>query len=183
MRSSAKFLLLGSGSVVLAGGLLFVGGCLSTPRDFASPQTSIRIIDRSGSPFTGIEVTRSWYDSDTGKEGRDDAMTDQTGASRFSKIPASVGWFTGAWRRAYSRFGMCSSGNGTQTRVSIRYPGRYDVLPQGKPLHSVGQSFQDPDGVWFVASADRQSNTVVELTFPSKSRTIDYVLSSSPRGH
>ena len=160
---------------------MLVGGFLSTPRDFSSPPTTIRVVDQSGASIRGVEVSRNWYDSDCSTEGGDKTLTDQTGTSQFSKVPASVGLFTGVWRKAYSRFGMCGSGSGTRTTIYVRYRGRYDVVPQGKPVHAVGQSYRNPDGVWFLSSTDSQSNTLVALTFPPRTKTIDYVLSSSPR--
>jgi hypothetical protein len=125
-----------------------------------------------------VEVSRNWYDSDQGKEGSDRTVTDQTGTAQFSKVPASVGLFTGAWRKTYSRLGICGSGSGARTTIYVRYHGRYDVAPRGRSLHAVGRSQQDPDGVWFLASTDSQSNTLVELTFPSGIKAIDYALSS-----
>jgi hypothetical protein len=178
MRSKAKIVLLVSAMLVFVAGILCFRGVLSTPRDFSSPQAAIRLVDESGSPLSGIEVGRNWYDSDCNKEGSDKAVTDESGISAFPKVPASVGLFTGAWKKAYSRFGMCGSGNGTYTTIYVRYHGRCEVVPKGKPLHPVGQSAQDPDGVWFSTSVDSQSNTMATLTFPQKARDIEYVLSS-----
>jgi len=178
MRTKVKFFSLISGLLVLVACLLCFGGVLSTPRDFSSPQTMIRLVDDSGSPLGGIEVGRNWYDSDCNKEGSETAVSDRAGISVFPKVPASVGLFTGAWRKAYSKLGMCGSGNGTYTTIYVRYHGLCEVVPRGKPLHPVGQSNQDPDGVWFNSSVDSQSNTMASLTFPHKTRSIKYVLSS-----
>jgi hypothetical protein len=178
MRLITKIGLLSSGTIILAGVLLFAGGGLSTPRDFASPSATVRIIDQSDAPISGLEVSRNWYDSDVGNEGSDRATADQSGSYIFPKIPASVGSFTGAWRKTYSLLGMCGAGSGTYSMITIRFHGRYEVLPRDKPLHPVGQSHQDPDGVWFISSLDSNSNTLVSLTFPSKSKSIDYVLSA-----
>ena len=178
MRLITKFGIMSGSTIVLAGVLLFAGGCLSTPRDFSSPAATVRVVDQSAAPITGLEVSRCWYDSDVGKDGRDSATPGQSGAYIFPKIPADVGLFTGAWRKTYSHLGMCGAGSGTYTTISIRFPGRYDVLPRDKPLHPVGQSHQDPDGVWFISDLDSNSNTLVSLTFPSKSKSIDYVLSA-----
>jgi hypothetical protein len=182
MRASTKFMLLSPVAVLITGGLMLLGGCLSTPRDFSSPPASIRVIDQSGAPMSGIEVGRHWYDSDSDTNGSDKAVTDQGGSFLFFKIPADIGLFTGAWRKTYSNLGMCSVGSGTYTVIDVRYRGLYDVVPKGKPLHPVGQSQKDPDGVWFVASRDSQSNTLVELTFPSKTKIIAYELSSKRHG-
>ena len=130
--------------------------------------------------MSGIEVGRNWYDSDRNSEGAEKALSDQAGLSVFPKIPASVGLFTGAWRKAYSKLGMCASGSGTYTTIYVRYRGLCEVAPKDKPLHPVGQSTQDPDGVWFDASVDSQSNTMARLTFPQKAVSIEYVLSSRP---
>jgi len=183
MRTYTKFILLSPVAVVLASGLLLVGGCLSTPRDFSSPPTSIRVIDQSGAPMSGLEIGRDWYDSDSGTDGSDEAVTDQTGSFHFAKVPAKVGLFTGAWRKTYSHLGMCGEGSGTDTKIYVRFHGRYDVLPQGKPLHAVGEhgARQDSDGVWFLSDLDSGSNTLVSLTFPSKAKSIDYVLSAKPQ--
>jgi hypothetical protein len=182
MRISAKLILSGSSIVVLAGVLLFAGGCLSTPRDFASPPATIRVVDQSGVSISGLEVGRDWYDSDSGKDGHDDAVTDQTGSYQFSKIPASVGLFTGTWRKMYTSLGMCGSGSGTHTTIYVRYHGLYDVVPKGKTLHPAGMTYQDQDGVWFDVGVDSLSNTLVDLKFPDRTKTIDYELSSKPRG-
>ena len=179
MHSKTKFALLISGVLVFAAGLVCFRGVLSTPRDFSSPQTIIRLVDESGAPLSGIEVGRNWYDSDCNKEGSDKAVSDQAGISAFPKVPTSVGLFTGAWRKAYTRLGMCGSGSGTYTTIYVRYHGLCKVVPKGKPLHAVGLSYQDSDGVWFSTSADSQSNTLANLTFPQKARNIDYVLSST----
>ncbi|HEX5398909.1 MAG TPA: hypothetical protein VFY06_07665 [Verrucomicrobiae bacterium] len=175
---STKFGLLSGGTIILVGVALFSGGCLSTPRDFSSPSASVRVVDPSGVPITGLEVSRNWYDSDIAKDGSDSATADQSGSYTFPKIPASVGLFTGAWRKTYSHLGMCAAGRGTSTEIWVRFPGRYVVSPQDKPLHSVGQSRQDPDGVWFISRLDSNSNTLVSLTFPSTAKSIDYVLSA-----
>jgi hypothetical protein len=164
---------------VFAGGLLLVGGCLSIPRDFSSPQTVIRLVDQNGSPLGGIEVGRNWYDSDCNKEGSDSKMTDQNGISQFAKVPASVGLFTGSWRKTYLSLGMCGPGSGTCTTAYVRCHGLCKVVPLNKPLHPAGQSYQDSDGVWFHTSTDSQSNTMANLTFPHKTKNIDYTLSST----
>ena len=178
MRLITKLGIVTGGTIILAGVLLFAGGSLSTPRDFSSPSATIRIFDQSGAPIAGLEVRRHWYDSDVGMDGSDSAVADQSGACVFPKVPAEVGLFTGAWRKTYSQFGMCGTGSGTTTEISIHFVGRYDVLPRDKPLHPVGQSHQDPDGVWFISALDSNSNTFVSLTFPSKSKGIAYVLSA-----
>jgi hypothetical protein len=182
MRSRTKFILLSSSTVIFAGGLLLVDGCLSTPRDSSSPETVIRLVDENGSPLGGIEVARNWYDSDRNKEGSDSRITDQNGISQFAKIPASVGLFTGFWRKTYLSLGMCGPGSGTHTTIYVRYHGPCKVVPTSKPLHPAGRSYQDPDGVWFYTSTDSQSNTMANLTFPHKTKNIDYALSSSPHG-
>jgi hypothetical protein len=178
MRLITKIGLLSGGTIILAGVLLFAGRCLSTPRDFASPSATVRIIDQNDVPISGLEVSRNWYDSDVGNEGSDSAAADQSGNYIFSKVPASVRLFTGAWRKTYSLLGMCVSGSGTYSKIAIRFHGRYEVLPRDKPLHPVGQSHQDPDGVWFISSLDSNSNTLVSVTFPSKTKSIVYVLSA-----
>ena len=170
--------------VVLTGGLLLVGGCVSTPRDFSSPPASIRLVDQSGAPMSGIEVGRNWYDSDSNREGSDKIVTDQTGTVQFSKVPANVGLFTGSWRKSYSSLGMCGSGSGTSTTIYVRFAGIYDVVPKDKSLHKTKHgSYQDQDGVWFYTSFDSRSNTMANLSFPAKSKTIDYVLSAKPHSH
>jgi hypothetical protein len=181
MHPKAKFALLIPGVLVLVAGLMCFRGVLSTPRDFSSPQTVIRLVDESGSPVSGIEVGRNWYDGDCNKEGSDKAVSDQGGISAFPKVPASVGLFTGAWKKACGRLGMCGSGNGTYTTIYVRYHGFCEVAPKDKPLHPVGKSSQDPDGVWFHTSVDSQSNTMASLTFPQNTGSIEYVLSSRPR--
>ena len=172
-------LVLAAGSLVSIGCLLFFGGILSSPRDFSSPEVIIRLVDERGSPVNVTEVGRNWYDSDCNKEGTDRALTDEAGISRFPKVPANVGVFTGAWRKAYSLLGMCGSGNGAHTTVYVRYQGSCSVVPKGKPLHPVGRSNQDADGVWFDTSIDIRSNTLANLSFPPTAKHIDYTLSSS----
>ncbi len=182
MRLAAKSILVSSGVLVRAGGFLIFGGVLSTPRDFSSPSASVEIIDQVGAPIDGVEASRNWYDSDCGTEGSDRATADQPGQFHFSKVPASVSLFTGAWHKTYSTLGMCGSGSGTYTKINIRFQGIYDVVPKGKTLRAVGQSHQDSDGVWFVADLDGNSNTIVQLTFPTDANVIDYELSAKHRG-
>ncbi len=177
MRLAIKYILVSSG-VLVVGGFLVLGGVLSIPRDYSTPSASIKIVDQSGAPIDGIEVSRYWYDSDCGTEGCDRAAADQPGHFQFSKVPANVGIFTGAWRKAYSFLGMCGSGSGTATKIDVRFRGVYDVVPKGKTLHRVGQSHQDSDGIWFVADLDSNSNTMVSLSFPTNAKTIDYELSA-----
>jgi hypothetical protein len=179
MSARAKLILWSSTTLVLVGGLLLFGGCLSTPRDFSSPQATIRLVDESGSPVKGIEVGRSWYDSDRSTDGHDTAVSDQGGIAQFSKVSASVGLFTGTGRKVGSFFAICGSGSGTSTEIYVRYHGLCKVAPKGKTFHPVGQSNQDPDGVWFYTSTDSQGNTMANLTFPQKITNIDYVLMSS----
>jgi hypothetical protein len=182
MRLATKLILVSSGVLVAAGGFLLLGGVLSTRRDFSSPSASVQIIDQSGAPIDGVEVSRNWYDSDCGTEGSDRAVADQPGHFQFSKVPASVSLFTGAWRKTYSTLGMCDSGSGTYTKINVRFRGVYDVVPKGKTLHPVGQSHQDSDGVWFVADLDSNSNTMVSLSFPTNAKIIDYELSAKHHG-
>ena len=179
MKSRAKLILLSCAALVFVGGLFLGSGCLSTPRDFSSPQTTIRLVDENGSPVGGIEVGRSWYDSDRNTDGHDTVISDQGGIAQFSKVSARVGLFTGSGRKAASFFGICGSGSRTHTKIYVRYHGLCKVVPKGKTLHPVGQSNQDPDGVWFYTSTDSQTNTMANLTFPQKTTNIDYVLVSS----
>jgi hypothetical protein len=182
VRPKPKFILLIAAVLVLGGALLLSGGILSAPRDFSSPQTVIRLVDDNGSPLSGIEVGRAWHDSDLNTDGHDVILTDKTGVSVFAKVPASVGLFTGSLRKTCSLVMPCGSGSGTCTTIHVRYHGQCKVVPKGKPVHPVGQSNQDPDGVWFYTDRDSQSNTMANLTFPPKAQNIDYVLSSSPQG-
>ena len=85
MRLITKIGLLSDSTIILAGVLLFAGGCLSTPRDFASPSATVRITDQSNVPISGLEVSRNWYDSDVGNEGSDSAASDQSGSYVFSE--------------------------------------------------------------------------------------------------
>lgn len=171
MRTYTKFILLTPVAAVLAGGLLFVGGCLSTPRDFSSPPTSIRVIEQSGAPMGGIEVGRNWYDSDCNTNGSETIRTGSDGIAQFPKIPARVGVFTGSWRKTYTSLGSCGSGSGTWTTIYVRFAGNYDVVPKDRPSH---------DSVSFYTSFDSRSNTMANLSFPEKSEIIDYVLSAKP---
>jgi hypothetical protein len=155
MRSKAKIVFSIVGPLILVLFLLFAIGVLSTPRDFSSPQVVIRLLDENGTPLGGIEVGRNWYDSDIGKDGSDQVMTDRAGIARFPKIPASVGLFTGAWRKAYMSLGMCGAGSGTSTSIYVRYHG---------------------------LCTDSQSNTMANLSFPRQTKNIDYALSSSVHG-
>ena len=164
--------------IFFLGWLLLLVGILSTPRDFSSPDVIIRLVDENDSPLPGISVTRDWYDSDKGTEGYDMVVSDPKGIAKFSKVPANVGLFTGTWKKTYTFFGMCGSGSGTSTKISVCYNGLRNVVPRNKPLRPVGQSHQDPDGVWFYTSTDIYSNTWANLTFPQKSQHIDYLLSS-----
>jgi hypothetical protein len=183
MRSKAKIVFLIVGSLILFFYVLFAIGVLSTPRDFSSPQAVIRLLDENGTPLAGIEVGRNWYDSDIGKDGNDQVMTDRAGIARFPKVPASVGLFTGAWRKAYMSLGMCGGSSGASTTIYVRYHGLCTVVPKDKPLRKKGQSsYQDADGIWFYASTDNHSNTMAHLDFPDQTKNIDYVLSSSLRG-
>jgi hypothetical protein len=159
---------------------MLAGGCLSIPRDFSSPPTSIRVFDQSGAPMSGIEVRRHWYDSDSLTDGSEVVATDQTGTAQFSKVSANVGLFTGAWRKTYSHLGMCGEGSGTSTGIDVRFHGLYDVGRNGKPSHRVGHP--DADGVWFTVSVDSLSNTVVSLEFPKRSKTIYDELSAKLHG-
>lgn len=170
-----------SGVLILVVGLLFAMGILSVPRDFSSPQTVIRLVDGKGAPLSGIKVVRNWYDSDSGKEGSDQVASDQAGIARFSKVPANVGPFTGAWRKACTSLGMCGAGSGTSTTVYVRYLGLCTVAPKSTTLRKVGQSNQGPDCIWFYSFIDSESNTVANLSFPGTTKNIDYVLvSDSP---
>lgn len=178
MRSPAKFLLISFSGILIVGVLLFAGGYLSRPRDFSSPATTIKIIDESGAPVGNVEVGRNWYDSDCDREGSEAVKSDRTGTAQFSKVPANVGLFTGALRKTLTSFGLCGSGSGTWTRIYVRFAGRYEVMPKDKPLHPTGLTYQDPDGVTFYVSFDSNSNTMANLSFPAKTKVIDYVLLS-----
>jgi len=181
MRSKPKLVLVITSVVVVTGSLLFVCGILSTPRDFSSPHASVRLLDENNSPLSGIEVGRHWYDSDCNKDGSETTVTDQAGVAIFSKIPARVGLFTGAGRKAVMSLGMCGAGSGAHTTIYVRYRGLCDVVPKGKQLNPSGRISRDTDGVWFDTSTDSLGNTMANLTFPQKIKTIDYVLSSRPR--
>jgi hypothetical protein len=181
MRMAIKCILVGSGFLAV-GGILVFGGVLSIPRDYSTPSASIKIIGQNGAPIDGVEVSRYWYDSDCGTEGLDRAVADRPGYFQFSKVSARVGIFTGSWHKAYSFFGMCGSGSGTNTKIDVRFRGIYDVVPKAKTLHPVGQSHQDSDGIWFFADLDSNSNTTISLSFPTNAKKIDYELLAKHHG-
>jgi hypothetical protein len=183
MPSPIKFALLSFGMICIAGGFLLVGGCLSTPRDFSSPSTAIRIVDQSGSPVSGIEVIRDWNDSDCLTKGSDTNITDAAGTVRFPKISAQVGLFTGAYRKAHDNLAPRGSASGTTTTIGIRLVGIYDVKPKDGTLRKVEVAhdlYEDKDGVIF-HTPDRQSNAMTYITFPDNSRLINYEVSAKAR--
>lgn len=179
MRVTGKLFLIACGGILVAGCLMYSVGVLSRPRDYSSPAIRIELVDQLGSPMSGIEVGRSWYDSDCAAEGHDNVKTDAAGAAYFAKVPAKVGLFTGALRKALTSLGSCGSGNGTGTSVYVRYDGQCDVAPRNKTLHRTGQTYEDQGGVTFYTATDSLSNTLVNLSLPGKIRDIHYVLSSS----
>jgi len=170
---------------MFAGGLLLTGGCLSSPRDFSSPSTTIRIVDQSGSPISGIEVIRDWYDSDCLTKGSDTNLTDTAGTVRFPKIPAQVGLFTGAWRKAHDNLEPRGSASGTTTTIGISLVGIDGVVPKNGALHKMEHSpdlYEAGDGVVFY-TPDRQTNAMTYITFPDKSKLISYDVSAKTRSH
>jgi hypothetical protein len=177
MHSKARFIFLIIGSILLAVWALFAAEVLSTPRDFSSPQTIIRLCDENDAAVVGFEVSRHWYDSDLGTEGSAQVITDSNGVASFPKVPANVALFTGVLRRAIGHFAMCGFGSGTRTIIYVRCHGLCTVAPKDKPLTKVGRSNQDADGVWFDSSNDSESNTLVHLSFPQQAKAIDYKLS------
>ena len=177
LRSQRKYIVISALLVFV--GFLHFSGILSTPRDFSSPRTIIRLVDENGNPISGVEVGRGWHDSDRNADGHDVIFTDSTGASEFSKVPANVGLFTGTLRKVGGFVASCGTDSGTTTTIYVRYYGQHKAVPKGKSLHPVGQVYRDSDGVWFHTSTDSQSNTMANLTFPKGVERIDYVLSSS----
>jgi hypothetical protein len=178
MRSPQKYILFSSLAIVCLGFVLWWIGILSTPRDFSSPATTIRLVDQNGAPVRGVEVNRQWYDSDCSRHGGETQTTGQTGVVYFPKIPAKVGLLTGVPRKLLGMLMICGGGNGTSTTVFVRYHDRWDVTPRGKQLHPEGNSQRDSDGVWFYGGLDSQSNSTAHLTFPSNAKVVDYTLSS-----
>lgn len=150
-----------------------------TVRDFSSPAITLRLVDEKGSPQSGLKVQRRWYDSDLHKEGSDDVVSDEAGVARFAKVWAHVGPFTGSFRRVIRFFASCGVGSGTSTSIGVSYHGLCTVVPKGKLLHPVGLVQQDPQGVYFAASSDSESNTYVSLTLSPKAANFEYVLVSS----
>jgi hypothetical protein len=111
-------------------------------------------------------------------------MTDLTGTAKFPKIPANVDLFTGALRKAHDNLAPRGSASGTSTSIRIRFVGIYDVVPRNSPLHKIQYAhdlYEDKDGVIFYTSFDSRSNTMTEITFPEKSKLIDYVVSAKSR--
>jgi len=133
--------------------------------------------------MSGLEVGRDWYDSDSNTNGSEEVKTGADGSAHFPKIPAKVGVFTGTLRKTIGSLGPCGSGSGTWTTIYVRFAGNYDVVPKDKPLHKGKYSSvadQDQDGVTFYTGFDSGSNTMAHLSFPDKTKTIDYVLSAKP---
>jgi hypothetical protein len=185
MRALPKFILLTLGALTLTCGLLFASFVFSTPRDFSSPQATIRLVDKEGSPLSGIEVGRHWYDSDLGSSDGDIVRTDVQGIAQFSKIPANVGIFTGSARKAFGWLGPCGGFScGTSTTIYVRYNGLCEVFPKDRSMHDAGwfahsPRYQDSEGVLFYSGTDSQSNTMANLEFPKNAKSIDYVLQST----
>lgn len=171
MSFRANFISAAPSAIFLAGVMVFAGGCLSTPRNFSSPPSRIHIVDQGGAPMSGIEVNRSWYDSDLHTDGHETIKTSLDGTAQFSKIPAKVGVFTGALRKTVTNLGPCGSESGTWTTFYVRFHGQCDVSPKNRPSHDV---------VSFRTTVDSQSNTVADLSFPNKSKSIDYELEAKP---
>lgn len=162
-----------------------MGGYLSTPRDFSSPLTNVRVIDQNGAPVSGLEVGRSWYDSDSFTDGHETIRTGTNGVASFPKIPANVGLFTGTLRKVVTSFLPCGSGSGTWTTIYVRFPDYYEVVPKDKLLHKSDYSSvadQDQDGITFSTDFDSESNTMANLSFPKTTKMIDYALSAKKHG-
>jgi hypothetical protein len=183
MRLLTKFIWFNSTIIIFAGGLLLTGGCLSSPRDFSSPATTIKIVNENGAPLSNVEVSRHWDDSDCDTSGSETNMTDLTGIAKFPKIPANVGLFTGAWRKTHDNLAPRGSASGTSTTIQIRLAGIYDVMPKDGQLHEIKTAhdlYEDKDGVIFYTSAD---GMMTAITFPEKSKLIDYVVSAKTKSH
>jgi hypothetical protein len=166
---------------MVAGGLLLTGGCLSSPRDFSSPPTTLKIVSENGAPLSDVEVSRYWDDSDCDTRGSETNKTDLNGTVRFPKIPASVGLFTGAGRKIHDNLAPRGSASGTSTSLRVHFVGVYEVVPKDSPLQKIEVAhdlYEDKDGVVFYTSFDSRSNTMTEITFPEKSKLIDYVVSA-----
>ena len=148
---------------LLAGGLSLAGGCLSTPRDFSSPPTTLKIVGENGAPLSGVKVSRHWDDSDCNLRGSETNQTDLNGTVRFPPIPADVGLFTGAWRKAHDNLAPRGSASGTCTSLRVYFFGAYDMAPKDSPLHMIEATqglFADKDGVDFYTSVDGRSNSM-----------------------
>ena len=185
MRLLTRFPRFSSSIIVFASGMLLAGGCLSSPRDYSSPPTTIKIVSgENGAPLSNVEVIREWDDSDCETKGSDTMMTDQTGTARFPKIPAKVGLFTGAWRKTHDNLGPRGAGSGTTTTIEIRLMGVYDVKPKDGALHKLNAGGLYDDNYGFLCYTffyTNRSNMMTAVTFPDNSKLIDYVLSAKSR--
>ena len=160
-------------------GLLLVG-CLSAPRDFASPTCTIKTIDDHGAPLPGLSVTRHWDDRDANKTDTEFAQTDATGVARFPRVSAQVGLFTGAAKKTVGNVGPCAWGSGTSTSISVSYRGRVSLLPGTKQYRQVMPSvFADSEGVVVRLYTQDKTNTLVSLDFPKGQKEINYTLIST----
>jgi hypothetical protein len=164
--------------IVCAGGLLLTGGCLSGPRDYSSPPTTLKIVSENGAPLSDVEVSRYWNDNDSDTRGSETNMTDLTGTAKFPKIPTNV---DGAWWKAHYNLAQSGSATGITTRLSVHFVGSYDVAPKDGLLHEITNTvdlYEDKDGVIFYKSFDSLSNTITVISFPAESKIIDYVVST-----
>jgi hypothetical protein len=157
--------------------LLTLCGC-SRQREPASPLIKIRILDEDHLPLKGIPVTRRWYGGDQDQSGTDEMQTDAAGLCTFPEVARQGGVSFGVTKRVISRFGPCVVGAEGSTVVLIRYSGRYEVIPKDKSLHSFGASQQDSDGVFFLATTNARSDSLVYLTVPRTNRVFEYTLVS-----
>jgi len=167
-----------TGFSLLAVGVV-VAGCLSSPRDFASPACTIRIVDEHGSSLSRVSVARHWDDRDSNKRDSDFAETDDSGVARFPAVPARVGLLTGAATKTVGNLSSCAWGSGTRTSISVHYAGRYILLSGERRYHQVAPTvFSDSESVTVRLFTDDKTNTLVFLEFPKGKRNINYTLVS-----
>jgi hypothetical protein len=87
MKAPLKYCLITLMAIII----LFVGLAFWPYKLVASPSSTLRVLDESGKPLVGVQVTRQW-DTSEGQKGEDKSVTDHNGQVNFKGVEFRMSW-------------------------------------------------------------------------------------------